>query len=190
MKGDRGEQGEMGPRGLQGQPGKTGDSYFTYNENRNLSYNKGGISIGKDSEITGGELLHIGAKGSENTRVVLEGDEIVFEFTNGTEGIRQTIKNNTFYWENGCSNFMNRVTMGKEKISVNIPMIANKLDACFLNVTGEINGFRFQNSTIENNLLKISGQELSMSGETLFKLSNQKIISGGKVDKLNKDSHI
>jgi hypothetical protein len=177
VKGDRGEQGEMGPRGLQGQPGKSGDSYFTYHENRNLSYNKGGLAIGKDSEITGGELLHIGAKGTESTRVVLEGDEIVFEFSNNNEGIRQTIKNNTFYWENGCINFMNRLTIGEEKISANVPIIVNKLDACSINISGEINGFKFQNSTIESNLLKISGQELTISGKTLFKLSNQKIIS-------------
>ena len=36
-RGIQGEKGEPGPRGMVGQPGKAGDSYFTYNENRNLS---------------------------------------------------------------------------------------------------------------------------------------------------------
>ena len=115
-KGDRGEQGDMGPRGLQGQPGKSGDNYFTYYENRNLSYNKGGIAIGKEAEISGSEILHIGSKAMQQSRVIYEGDEIVIDYKTCEEVIRQTIKNNTIYWENGNINFMNRMTIEEEKI--------------------------------------------------------------------------
>ena len=177
VKGDRGEQGEMGPRGLQGQPGKSGDSYFTYDENRNLSYNKGGIAIGKDAEIIGGELLHIGAKGSEQTQIIFEGDEIVLEYINGIEGIKQTIKNNTIYWENGDINFMNKLTIGDEKICMNIPVIINKMNCNTLDIDGEINGFKIHNSTIETNQLKLSAQELIMSEKKIFQIDNNQIIS-------------
>ena len=177
VKGERGEQGEMGPRGLQGQPGKSGDSYFIYNENRNLSYNRGGVAIGKDSEVVGGELLHIGAKGSEQTQIIFEGDEIVFEYISGTEGIKQTIKNNTIYWENGDINFMNKLTIGDEKICMNIPLVISKINSKTLDISGEINGFKIHQSSIETDQLKLSAKELVMSGKTLFQIENEQIIS-------------
>ena len=71
-KGDQGEKGEPGPRGMVGQPGKQGDSYLNYNENRNLSYGKGGFAIGKDSEILDNETIRIGNRTSECTSIVIE----------------------------------------------------------------------------------------------------------------------
>jgi len=177
VKGDRGEQGEVGPRGLQGQPGKTGDSYFTYHENRHLSYNKGGIAIGKESEVFGDELLHIGAKSNENTKIIYEGSEIILEYNGCAEGLKQTIKNNTMIWENGTINYMNRLIIGEEKICANIPLISTKIEAKSLQINGDINGFKFNQSSIETHLLKISGEELTMSSKTLFKIANEQIIS-------------
>jgi hypothetical protein len=171
-KGDRGEQGEVGPRGLQGQPGKSGDNYFTYYENRNLSYNKGGIAIGKESEISGNELLHIGSKAMQQSRVIYEGDEIVMEYnTCCEESIKQTIKNNTIYWENGNINFMNMLTIGENKICINSPLIVSRIE-------GEIsiNDFKFQNSCIQNEGLKISAEELIMSGKKVFQIANDRIV--------------
>ena len=176
VKGDRGEQGEVGPRGLQGQPGKSGDSYFSYHENRNLSYNRGGgIAIGKESEILGGELLHIGAKETQNTRVVFEGDEIILEYN---VGLKQTVKNNTMFWENGDINFMNRLTIGEEKICVNLPLVVSKIEGESIDISGKIciNGFNFHQTSIEASNLKLSAEELTMSGKTIFQVNNDRVV--------------
>lgn len=176
VKGDRGDQGETGPRGLQGQPGKTGDSYFTYHENRNLSFSKGGgLAIGKDAEILGGELLRIGTKTTEITKVALDGEEVILEY-NG--GLKQTVKNNTMVWENGDVNFMNRLTIGEEKISANLPLVVSKIEGKTIDISGEIriNGLTFQNTSIEAPNLKISAEELAMSGKTLFQISNDQVV--------------
>jgi len=182
VKGDRGEQGEVGPRGLQGQPGKSGDSYFTYHENRNLSYNKGGgIAIGKEAEIVGSELLHIGGKGSELTKVVFDGDEIIVEYNNSgssRDGIQQIVKNNTMYWENGDINFMNRLTIGEETICMNIPLVLSKIEGRSLVILGEINinGFNFHQNSIEGNNIKLSAQEIQMSGKIIFQVDDERIV--------------
>jgi len=178
VKGDRGEQGEMGPRGLQGQPGKSGDSYFTYHENRNLSYNKGGIAIGKEAEIIGCELLHIGTKETQITKIVIDGEEIIVDYNSG---IKQTVKNNKIFWENGEINFMNRLTIEEEKICMNVPITVSKIEGNDLNISGEINGFKFQQSSIETLHLKLSAQELTMSGKTIFQITNDRIVSAEPV---------
>lgn len=177
VKGDRGEQGEVGPRGLQGQPGKSGDNYFNYNENRNLSYNRGGgIAIGKDAEIQGNELLRLGTKVNQITRMVLDGEEIILEYNSL---LRQTIKNNVMYWENGEINFMNQLIIGEQKICMNVPLNISKIEANNLSINGEvsINTIKLLNSTIESKYFKISDQEFIMSEKIIFKIENDKIIS-------------
>jgi len=176
VKGDRGEQGETGPRGLQGQPGKTGDSYFTYHENRNLSFSRGGgLAIGKDAEILGGELLRIGTKNSEITKMALDGEEITLEY-NG--GLKQTVKNNTMIWEKGNVNFMNRLTIGEEKICVSLPLVVSKIEGTTIDISGEIriNGLTFNNTSIEASNLKLSAEELTMSRKTIFKIDGDRVV--------------
>ena len=73
-RGLQGEKGDQGPRGMVGQPGKAGDSYFNYNESRNLSYGKGGLAIGRESEILENETLRIGNR-EGNTLFVIENND-------------------------------------------------------------------------------------------------------------------
>ena len=57
--------------------------------------------------------------------MALDGEEVILEY-NG--GLKQTVKNNTMFWENGDVNFMNRLTIGEEKICVTVPLIVSKIE--------------------------------------------------------------
>jgi len=126
-RGDIGEKGEVGPRGLQGLPGKAGDSYFVYNDNRNLSYKKGGISIGKNAEIMENESLRIGSLHNNVTKIVIEAEDII-EKKNiiGENEFIEIMDEQCITYKANKINWMDKLEIDK-KVKVNNGLIVTNL---------------------------------------------------------------
>lgn len=181
--GEKGEKGETGPRGLQGLPGKMGDSYFVYNENRNLSYKKGGISIGNDVEILGNESLRIGQRYGDEMTVVYEGLTKVFDYGS----FKKTINNDEMRIEGKTINLLDKLFIG-EKIDMNIDLNVKKIEGLkeiesdILKIKGLINAKKLVIEHIDVNNIKTN--EINLGG-IMIEIDDGNLVVDGNI-KLNK----
>jgi len=185
-RGIQGEKGDIGPRGMVGQPGKPGDSYLNYNDNRNLSYHKGGFAIGKETEVLENETLRIGNRDGKTTSIIIENtdgnlieEKYQFPESNYTKNIELNdgITLSYISKEKLTKNYFDKLIINNvpnQEIKINCPIKVENIIGNNINI--QSNECQINNWSIREDNIKCNGIELKTKNNFQLLFNEKEIL--------------